>query len=107
MSATSLINPALKAAVDALHDHDRKAWLGLFTPDAELYDDGHKQDLARWSNHAIDQNEYFTSIDRIEENGLCIYGRYHSDQWGDFKTFFKVCLQNDKIRRLDVGQTSY
>jgi len=40
-------------------------------------------------------NERFTSIDKVENNGLDVYGHFHSSQWGDFKTYFKFHLTGD------------
>jgi hypothetical protein len=38
---------------------------------------------------------------------LTFYARYHSDKWGDFKTFWRFKLADGKIARLDVGATDY
>jgi len=51
--------------------------------------------------------ERFTSIDVMENNGLDLVGRFHSDQWGDFRTYFKFQLSpTGKIKRLDIGQAT-
>ena len=50
---------------------------------------------------------YLTSIDKVEDGGQTIYGRFHSDQCGDFKTFLRFHIENGKITKLDVGQTDY
>lgn len=50
---------------------------------------------------------YLTSIDKVEDGGQTIYGRFHSDQWGDFKTFLRFHIENGKITKMDVGQTDY
>ena len=81
----------------------------MFAPNAEFYDDGSKGSLANFTNSAFgSSHEHFTSIDKVENNGLDVYGHYHSDQWGDFKTYFKFYLDNQsKITKLEVGQASY
>ncbi|MFL6406539.1 MAG: hypothetical protein ACJ71P_05315 [Nitrososphaeraceae archaeon] len=33
------------------------------------------------------------------------YGKFHSDQWGDFKTFIRFHVEDDKITKLEVGET--
>jgi hypothetical protein len=33
--------------------------------------------------------EALASINKVEDGGLTIYGKFHSDQWGDFKTFMR------------------
>ncbi|MFT3681848.1 MAG: hypothetical protein QM791_16365 [Ferruginibacter sp.] len=107
MDTSKLTNATVKAALEAWQNGDSKSWLSFFTADAVLYDDGSPRDFKRFSSHAIG-HERFTSIDKVENNGLDIYGKFHSDQWGDFKTYFKFHINTDgKITRLDIGQASY
>jgi hypothetical protein len=100
-------NQTVKKAVDALQNADNKVWFSLFTDNAELYDDGHKKNFRNFFTKAIG-HERFTSIDKIENNSLLIYGKFHSDLWGDFKTYFRFQIdKNGKITRLDIGQANY
>ena len=43
-------------------------------------------------------------INREENHGLTVYGRFDSAQWGSFGTFFKFHQRGDKLSGLDVGQ---
>ena len=107
MFLEEITNPVARAAVKALNDADSSAWSALFTSTAELYDDGNKRDLNSFTKNAFG-HERFTSIDKVENNGLHIYGGFHSDQWGDFKTYFKFHINTEgKIYRLDIGQADY
>jgi hypothetical protein len=106
MNTDKLTNPIVKKAIDALQTGDKKAWFALFTDDAGLFDDGHKMDFKSFFEKALG-HERFTSIDKAENNGLDVYGKFHSDQWGNFKTYFKFQIDNDMIRRLDIGQAHY
>lgn len=107
MNTEKLTNSTVKKAIDALQHADSKAWFALFTEDAVLYDDGNKMNFRRFFEKAIG-HEHFTSIDKVENNGLDLYGRFHSDQWGDFKSYFRFHINADgKIDRLDIGQASY
>ncbi|WP_205728627.1 hypothetical protein [Flavobacterium sp. J27] len=82
-------------------------WLAFFISDAKLLDDGNPRDFIKFSTKTIGR-EYFTSIDKVENNGLDIYGQFHSDTWGDFRTYFKFYLnKDDKIYRLEIGQANY
>jgi hypothetical protein len=102
-----LTNPVVKAAITALENGDLEQWNDLFTGSAELYDDGNKTDLAKFSKQAIG-HERFTAIDKIENNGLALYGRFHSDKWGNFKPCFKFHISAEgRIYRLDIGQANY
>lgn len=102
-----LTNPVVRSAIEALQQGSSEAWFSQFAPNASLYDDGRKTDFKTFSSHAIG-HEHFTSIDKVENNGLDIYGNFHSDQWGDFKTYFKFHINTQqKIERLDIGQANY
>lgn len=107
MNTDKLTNTIVKKAIEALQTADSKAWFALFTADAALYDDGNKMNFRSFFEKALG-HERFTSIDKVENNGLDLYGKFHSDQWGDFKTYFKFHINADgKIQRLDIGQASY
>jgi hypothetical protein len=100
----ALTHPTIKAAIDALQQGDAGAWLALFEEDAKLYDDGSPRSLERFTRDALG-HERFTSIDRVENGGLDLTGHFHSDQWGDFRTYFRFSLSaSGKIQRLDIGQ---
>jgi len=104
MNTEKLTNPVVKKAINALQAADKNTWFSLFTQDAELYDDGNKMNFKNFFEKAIG-HERFTSIDSVEDSGLSVYGKFHTDQWGNFKTYFKFHInQDDKISRLDIGQ---
>ena len=106
MITDKLTNPTVKAAIEALQRGDRSAWAALFEKHAELYDDGQPRSLPKFNQQAFG-HERFTSIDRVENNGMDLFGKFHSDQWGDFRTYFKFRLASTgKIKRLDIGQAS-
>ena len=107
LSTEQLKNAIVKSAIEALQSGNSQQWLSLFTSNAELYDDGNKIDFQHFSKNALG-HERFTSIDKIENNGLDLYGKFHSDQWGDFKTYFKFHVNAEgKIFRLEIGQANY
>ena len=107
MNTNKLTHPIVKKAIEALGEGDKNSWFALFTDDAELYDDGNKQSFKSFFQKALG-HERFTDIDKVENNGLDVYGRFHSDQWGDFKTYFKFHINKEgKIARLDIGQADY
>lgn len=102
-----LNQPVVKKAIMALQAADSKTWFSLFTEDAALYDDGSSRNFKSFFDKAIG-NERFLSIDKVQDNGLSLYGKFHSDLWGDFKTYFKFQINQDgRITRLDIGQAKY
>ncbi|HKO78657.1 MAG TPA: hypothetical protein VJU52_15680 [Flavobacterium sp.] len=107
VNTDKISNPIVKKAIKALQDADETTWFSLFSENAELYDDGNKKNFKRFFGRAIG-HERFTSIDKIENNSLTVYGEFHSDLWGNFKTYFKFQLnESGKITRLDIGQANY
>ncbi len=102
----SLSQPQVKSALDAWQRNDLPAWLEHFSVDAKLFDDGSPRDFKKFSSEI--GKERFTSIEMEEDGGMSIFGHFHSDQWGDFKTYFKLHLASDgKFDRLDIGQANY
>lgn len=106
MKTDVLTNPTVKAAIEALQKGDANNWSALFEADAELYDDGTARSLEKFTKDALG-HERFISIDRVENSGLNLIGGFHSDQWGDFQTYFRFHLSaTGKIKRLDIGQAA-
>jgi len=106
MNKEELSNPIVKTAVTALHAGDRKAWLALFAPNAVLTDDANPRNYIEWSDSELfgKGNGRIIDIESETANGLTINTRFHSNVWGEFKTFWTFEIQGDKITRLDVGQ---
>jgi hypothetical protein len=106
MKTDSLTNPTVKAAIEALQNGDLKAWSNLFETDVQLLDDGSPRSFREFTRDAVG-HERFTSIDRVENNGLDLTGAFHSDQWGDFHSYFRFRLSpSGKIKRLEIGQAA-
>lgn len=104
MDIARLTNPTVRGAVGALQRGDKEAWAAQFAADATLFDDGEPRSLAEFTRDTLGHDR-FTSIDRIEDHGLLLTGRFHSERWGDFDTYFKFTLgPTGKIERLDIGQ---
>lgn len=104
IETNKLSNLIVKNAFEAWQEGNSTKWLSFFTDDAELLDDGKTRNFKKFSTEAIGK-ERFISIDTVQENGLLIYGQFHSDTWGDFKTYFKFHINKDgKFNKLEIGQ---
>ena len=79
MKTDALANPIVRAAIEALQNGNRKTWSALFEPDVKLYDDGSPRSLKEFTRDALG-HERFTSIYRVENNGLDLTGAFHSDR---------------------------
>ena len=99
-----LTNPTVRAAIDALQKGDRNGWVELFEPDARLYDDGKPRSLEEFTREALG-HERFTSIEHVDRRGLELTGAFHSEKWGEFRTYFRFQLSAaGRIKRLDIGE---
>lgn len=104
MDTSKITNSTVKAAFEAWQKGDSKLWLSFFTADARLLDDGNTRDFKKFSTKAIG-HEYFTGIDSVTDNGQSVYGQFHSDKWGNFRTYFKFHINSEgKIYLLEIGQ---
>lgn len=104
MDTSKLTNKLVKEAFEAWQQGDTKKWLSFFEANAKLLDDGHPRDFHKFSTEAIG-HERFTSIDKVEDDGLSVYGKFHSDTWGDFTTYFRFRFgSNGKFDQLEIGQ---
>ncbi|MGG5210608.1 nuclear transport factor 2 family protein [Chryseobacterium sp. MIQD13] len=104
MDTNKITNNTAKEAFEAWQKGDSQLWLSFFTPDAKLLDDGNPRDFRKFSTSAIG-HERFTSIDLVEDNGQSVYGQFHSDTWGNFRTYFKFHINSEgKIYLLEIGQ---
>jgi hypothetical protein len=102
-------SPVIVSAIAALTSRDKNAWFELFIPKAKFSDDGIPRDLRNWCNEELfgSYQARILSIDKVEDGGLAFYAMYHSDKWGDFKTFWRFVVKDGKISKLDVGATDY
>jgi hypothetical protein len=98
--------PTVRSAIEAMNSRNKKQWYGLFSNKPELTDDGNPYDFIEWSERELFGSSiaYLASIDKVEDGGLTIFGKFHSDQWGDFKTFMRFHVENNKITKMEVGQ---
>ncbi len=104
MLTNLLIVPTVKAAVEALQNADKAAWNHLFSPKAVLYDDGSPRNLKRFTEESFGRGS-FICIDRVANNGLYVEGDFHSDEWGNSRTYFNFELNDSgRIVRLDIGK---
>ncbi|MDE5451100.1 MULTISPECIES: LptM family lipoprotein [Elizabethkingia] len=103
MDVSKITNEKVKGAIEALQAGD-KSWYAYFTENPVMTDDGNTIDFKSFFANALGK-ERFLSIDRVENNGLDIYGNFEAGKWGTFRTYFKFHQAPDgKFNRLDIGQ---
>lgn len=104
IDTNKLTNETVKKAFEAWQNGDSKTFLSFFTDDAQLYDDGNPRNFQGFVKEACG-HEKFTSIEKVENDGKNITGEFHTESWGNFKTYFNFTINKDgKVNRLDIGQ---
>lgn len=96
-------NEKVRSAIAAWQSKDLKKWLEHFQSMALLSDDGNPRDFKEFSKEITE--EWFTSIEKVEDEGTKVIGQFQTKKWGSFRVYFKFHLGNDgKFNRLDIGQ---
>lgn len=97
-------DPAVRDAVTAWQSKDSEHWLAAFIAAPGLTDDGALRDFNAFS--AEIGHEYFTRIERVSPDGHTVIGQFHSETWGDFRTFFRFIPggPDGKFTKLEIGQ---
>lgn len=104
MDLNKITNPTVKSAIEAWQNGDSKSFLSYFTSDAKLYDDGSPRNFQNFVKEACG-HEKFTTIEKVGNDGKDIIGNFHTESWGDFKTYFNFTINEEgKFSRLDIGQ---
>lgn len=104
MDTDKITNKNVKAAFDAWQNGDSSTFLSYFAADAKLYDDDNSRNFHGFVKEACGE-ERFTSIEKVENEGKYITGNFHTQNWGDFRTYFKFSINADgKFDTLDIGQ---
>jgi len=89
--------------MEAWQAGDLQAWLAQFASNVQLLDDDRPRDFMSFS-HEIGK-ERFTHIERVARDGTEVIGEFHSDTWGDFRSYFRFTLDDTgKVVRLEIGQ---
>lgn len=102
-----ITDPIVRKALQAWQEADRTRWKSMFADDASLTDDGHPRNLEDFSKYAIG-DEYFLTIDKIEDHGRTVTGQFHTKKYGDFIARFHFEINDaGKIFRLDIGMVGH
>jgi len=103
MDLNKIKNKKVRAAIEALQKSEEKIWFGLFTDDAILYEDGNHVQFNNFFKKTLG-HERFIHIDSVSDDGLEVIGDFHSDQWGNFKAYYRFTInKTGKIEQLEIG----
>ena len=110
LGLSQISHPIVKSAIEAMNGRNKKQWYALFSDKPAFTDDGNPHDFTIWCEKELFDSSslaYLASIDKVDDGGLTIYGKFHSEKWGDFRTFLKFHVENGKITKMEVGQVDY
>ncbi|MFG2517319.1 nuclear transport factor 2 family protein [Streptomyces sp. NPDC048584] len=105
IQSTRLSDPAVRAFVLAVNNHDREGFLALLTPDATMADDGDERDLADWIDREIFSSHGHMEVDNESAAGRRLLARYSNDTWGEMRTRWNFTVDDDgRISHFETGQ---
>lgn len=104
MDLSKITNEKVRQAVDAQISGDKATFFSLFTGKVKFTDDGNTLDFKSFFENAFNHKEQFLSIDKVENNGKDIFGRFNAGQWGTFNVYFKFHQNADgQFDELHIG----
>lgn len=107
MDLSIISNKQVKNAIEALHANNLKVWYSSFEDKVVFTDDGRTLDFKSFFDNAFDKKEKFIDIDKVENDGKILYGKFYAGQWGTFRVYFKFHQnENGKFYGLDIGQAA-
>ncbi|MCT7355191.1 nuclear transport factor 2 family protein [Streptomyces sp. 15-116A] len=105
IQTTRLSDPAVRAFVTAVNNHDREGFMALLAPGATMADDGTDRDLAEWVDREIFSSNGHMDVDRESDQGRTLVARYRNDTWGEMRTRWTFDVADDgRISRFETGQ---
>jgi hypothetical protein len=106
MTIQNLKNETIKSLLTAMNNGDEEAYFSLFAQNAVMTDDGNIREVKEWADSEIfgRGKGHLTSIDKELNDGLTIYGVFHSNQWGNIKAIFNFEVEENLITRFEASQ---
>jgi hypothetical protein len=104
MPTSELVDPAVRAFVEALNANDPAAVRAAMSEHATMTDDGTPRQLDEWL-----QSEAFDTHGRMDvtqqsPDGLFLTVDYTNDRWGTMATSWRFRVEDGKVAHFDTGQ---
>ncbi|NJP51484.1 nuclear transport factor 2 family protein [Streptomyces sp. SBST2-5] len=105
IQTTRLSDPAVRAFVTAVNNHDREGFMALLAPGATMADDGTERNLTDWVDREIFSSNGHMDVERESDNGRTLLVGYRNDTWGEMRTRWSFEVTDDgRISRFETGQ---
>ncbi|MFF5881894.1 nuclear transport factor 2 family protein [Streptomyces sp. NPDC012589] len=105
IQTTRLSDPAVRAFVTAVNNHDREAFTAVLAEGATMADDGTERDLADWTDREIFSSNGHMDVEKEINGGRGLVVSYRNDTWGEMRTRWSFTVDDDgRISRVETGQ---
>ena len=102
---TRLSDPAVRAFVTAVNNHDHEGFMALLAPGATMADDGTERDLADWTDREIFSSHGHMEVENESDGGRRLVARYSNDMYGEMRTTWSFTVDDEgRITRIETGQ---
>ena len=104
MPTSELVDPAVRAFVDALNANDPAAVRAAMTENATMTDDGTPRELDEWLRREVFETHGRMDVTDQSPDGLYLTVDYSNDRWGTMATTWRFRVQDDRVAHFDTGQ---
>jgi hypothetical protein len=99
-----LIDPVVRAFVEAVNAGDRSAFYALLADGATMSDDDSERNLEEWVDREIFSSDGRMEVDSQSDDGRSLVVIYTNSTYGTMRTNWKFLVDGEKISRFETGQ---
>jgi len=104
MPSSELVDPAVRAFVDALNANDKAAVQAALTENATMTDDGTARPLGDWLEREAFETHGRMAVTQQSSDGRDLLVDYSNDRWGTMATRWRFEVTDGRVSHFDTGQ---
>ena len=104
MPTSELVDPAVRAFVDALNANDPAAVRAAMTGNATMTDDGTPRLLGEWLQREAFDPHGRMDVTRQSPDGRDLLADFTNERWGTMATRWHFDVVDDLVAHFDTGQ---
>ncbi|PWI05537.1 hypothetical protein DIZ27_38690 [Streptomyces sp. NWU339] len=98
-------DPAVRAFVTAVDNHDQGGFTALLAPGATMADDGSDRGLTDWIDREIFSSHGHMDVDDESDGGRSLLVRYRNGTRGEMRAHWSLTVDDDgRISRFETGR---
>jgi hypothetical protein len=101
---TDLVDPAVRAFVEAVNAHDRGALAAAMTDQASMTDDGRAREPGPWLDGEVFDTDGRMEVASQSDDGRDLVVRFTNSRWGTMRTTWHFESEQGKVSHFDTGQ---